>query len=161
MAHHQRVHAYALRRTDAASADDVLAETFAVAWRRLGEVPAEALPFLLGVARRVLANQRRSERRRVALGRALSETTATTSAQTSDAALGSALASLNERDRELLLLTAWDGLSPAEAACVVGCTKEAVYVRLHRARGRLAELLSADEPAHTTLNAEVRGPCRT
>src|SRR3954471_20347596 len=65
--HHRRVHAYALRRTDRASAEDVVSETFLTAWRRRGEMPADELPWLLGVARLVLANQARSQRRRDAL----------------------------------------------------------------------------------------------
>src|SRR4051812_4165284 len=61
------VHAFAARRTSPAAAEDVVAETFLVAWRRLDSVPEPAKPWLLAVARRVLANQRRSDGRRSAL----------------------------------------------------------------------------------------------
>src|ERR1700733_1908946 len=66
IAHADDVLAYAQRRSDAETADDVLSEVFVVAWRRLEEVPADPLPWLLACARRVLANQRRAERRRAA-----------------------------------------------------------------------------------------------
>jgi len=56
-----------LRRVNPSTADDVVAEVFVVCWRRLDEVPVDPLPWLLGVARRVLSTQRRGERRRGAL----------------------------------------------------------------------------------------------
>jgi RNA polymerase sigma-70 factor, ECF subfamily len=70
-ANYPAVRAYALRRSSGDSAQDVVAETFLVAWRRLDDVPADALPWLYGVARRVLANQRRTMRRSEALGERL------------------------------------------------------------------------------------------
>jgi DNA-directed RNA polymerase specialized sigma24 family protein len=68
-----RVHSYAWRRSDATTADEVVAEVFLVAWRRLDHVPGEPLPWLLAVSRRVLANQRRSSRRAAALQRRLQD----------------------------------------------------------------------------------------
>jgi DNA-directed RNA polymerase specialized sigma24 family protein len=65
--HFRTVSGYALRRAGAGEADDVVAETFLIAWRRLEDVPAEAKPWLLGVARRVLANRHRGAARRAAL----------------------------------------------------------------------------------------------
>ena len=59
-ANYDRVLAYGLRRTDPERARDATAETFVVAWRRLADVPPDPLPWLLGVARRVLANERRA-----------------------------------------------------------------------------------------------------
>ncbi len=139
----QRVHAYALRRTDAQTAQDVVADTFLVAWRRLDVVPAGAeLPWLLGVARRVLANTARGGRRREALHEQLAAQPPAETAAGDDPPLRSALAALPERDREALLLVAWDGLSPAEAAAALGCTTGAFHVRAHRARRRLAALLA-------------------
>ena len=134
---------YALRRTDRETAQDVVAETFAIAWRRLAEVPADALPWLYGVARRVLANQRRSTTRLVALRRKL-ETARPELPELSDGSVAAALAALRPEDREVLLLVAWEGLSAVEAAAVVGCTPDAFRVRLHRARRKLAAAL---EPA--------------
>ena len=65
--HYWAVRAYVLRRVPAASAEDVLAETFLVAWRRLDSLAEDPLPWLFGVARRLMANQQRAERRRGAL----------------------------------------------------------------------------------------------
>ncbi len=69
--HYAAVLAYGLRRAPRAVAEDVASETFVIASRRIDEVPAAALPWLYGVARRVLANERRAETRRDQLTRAL------------------------------------------------------------------------------------------
>ncbi len=169
-AHHDAVLAYALRRTSPDDARDVVAETFLVAWRRFGEAPGDAqLPWLYGVARRVLANQRRAAGRRAALvdrlgtqaapgaaysgtvdGDGAGETDATargclTPVVAGDGALAAALARLGEADREVLLLVAWEGLDTADAARALDCRPATLRMRLHRARGRLGALL--DEPA--------------
>lgn len=97
-------------------------------------------------ARRVLANQHRRARRDVALVSRLEAAAALRPAAIGitpgDTGLGEALAELGERDRELLLLIAWEGLEPAEAAKVLGCSRNALAVRLHRARKRLAAALA-------------------
>jgi RNA polymerase sigma-70 factor, ECF subfamily len=142
--HAPSVKAYVLRRAAASAADDVVAEVFVVCWRRFEEVPADPLPWLLGVARRVLSTQRRSERRRGALRDRLAETAwdpAAAAPEVDDGALASALARLSGTDRELLLLIAWDGLSPAQAATVLGVKPVTVRVRLLRARRRLTQAL--------------------
>lgn len=140
------VRAYARRRVDAAAADDAASEVFAIAWRRLDDVPTDALPWLLGCARRVLAHQHRRARRDVALvdrlEAAASLGPAAVGIDRGDTGLAEALAELSERDRELLLLVAWEGLEPAEAAKVLGCSRNALAVRLHRARKRLAAALA-------------------
>jgi len=156
-AHYGRVLAYALRRAQPHMAQDVVAETFTVAWRRLDEVPESELPWLYGVARRVLANELRSDRRRGALvERAAAERPREVAGPSSDAPLVPALARLGPRDRELLLLTAWEGLSPAEAATAIGCTRAAVRVRLHRARKRLAAELEHEPLRELTTTLEER-----
>ncbi len=105
--HADAVHAYALRRIDAASADDTVSEVFAVAWRRLDEVPGAALPWLLACARRVLANQRRGQRRAGSLrSRLAADRPPALPTDESDGLLRQALNQLRERDREVLLLTA-------------------------------------------------------
>jgi RNA polymerase sigma factor (sigma-70 family) len=145
---HRHVLAYALRRADPSTAEDVVAETFTIAWRRLGDVPERPLPWLLGVARRVLANQRRGERRRVALvdRLALQGRAAPGAPDQQEGRALTALASLGERDREALLLHAWEGLDHAEAGTVMGCSASTFAVRLHRARRRFArELRRLDE----------------
>ena len=113
--HFRAVSAYALRRTTPAEADDIVAETFLVAWRRLDEVPPNAKPWLLGVARRVLANHRRAAgRRQVSRSGAAAEPGADGSGTPSPAPVLQ-VTRLSERDREALLLVAW-GLSADEAA---------------------------------------------
>jgi RNA polymerase sigma-70 factor, ECF subfamily len=145
------VRAYARRRVDPVAADDAVSEVFVIAWRRLDDVPEDALPWLLGCARRVLAHQRRRVGRDAALVErlAMSARVAPTITVSDDAVLGRALAQLRDRDRELLLLIAWEGLEPAQAAEVLGCSRSAVDTRLHRARKRLAEALAqAERGAH-------------
>lgn len=150
-AHAGAVLAYALRRTDSATADDVMADVFLLAWRRLDEVPHDALPFLLGAARRVLANRRRGDTRRAALHERLVEGAAVTPhgqphGERDDRAMR-ALAGLAPADREVLLLTAWEGLEPARAARVLGVRPGTLAVRLHRARRRFARMLAAQDAA--------------
>lgn len=146
------VRAYALRRASRDAAQDVVAETFLVAWRRLEEVPDDALPWLYAVARRVLANQRRSAHRSAALERrlALAEAAARQPDPSESAGeaelLRFALGRLSDRSREALMLVAWHGLSGARAAQAAGCSRAAFAVRLHRARGQLAAELAALEP---------------
>jgi RNA polymerase sigma-70 factor (ECF subfamily) len=147
------VRAYALRRAAADAAQDAVSETFLVAWRRLEDVPEDALPWLYGTARRVLANQRRSAGRGVALEERLAHSGTGAGPQDpgermADAELlRLAMARLSERSREALMLVAWHGLSGARAARAAGCTKAAFAVRLHRARARLATELAALEAA--------------
>ena len=156
--HADRVHAYARRRTNPSTADDVVAEVFLVVWRRLDQVPADPLPWLLGAARRVLANRRRSEGRAAALHDRLRSSgglVAPGTAPVDDTVLR-AMACLGEEDRELLLLIAWEGLTQAEVAEALGLRRGTVAVRVHRARRRLAEALAAqDDDLWAAL--EVRG----
>jgi RNA polymerase sigma-70 factor (ECF subfamily) len=155
-AHCGHVLAYGLRRTTRANAEDMAASTWLIAWRRRGEVRGDPLPWLLGIARRVLANQLRSARRAGALhariGASLNSNGQVPVPEAmGDSAVSIALAALSERDREVLLLIAWDDLSSPQAAAVLGCTSTALRVRLHRARKRFADSLaqaeSADVPA--------------
>jgi RNA polymerase sigma-70 factor, ECF subfamily len=153
--HAVAVKGYALRRADPARADDVVAEVFLVAWRRLDAVPAEPRPWLFGVARRVLANERRRAARQDAVvdrmgvpdcGGAHSADGAASAGGT----LGAALAVLSDTDREALLLTAWEGLNHSEAALVLGVREATFTVRLHRARRRLARALERRQPTATS-----------
>jgi RNA polymerase sigma-70 factor, ECF subfamily len=156
-ANYAAVRGYALRRTSPELAQDAVAETFLVAWRRLDDVPGDALPWLFGVARRVLANQRRSAGRGAALVERAAVAAAPAASDPHDAvgeaeAVRQALASLSERDREALMLVAWHGLSGARAARAAGCSRAAFEVRLHRARRRLATLLDAVERTPVVAN---------
>ena len=139
---------FAAMRIDPERAKDVAAETFLVAWRRLDDVPAEPRAWLLGVARKVIAGQFRSQTRRDALATRLelerdgSGDLAATVAERDEVL--AAFAALRERDREVLRLVAWDGLDAAEAAAVLGVTQIAFTVRLHRARRRLENALEPE-----------------
>jgi RNA polymerase sigma-70 factor (ECF subfamily) len=154
--HFRAVLRFALARIDPDRAKDVAAETFLVAWRRLDEVPVEPRPWLLGVARKVVAGQFRSETRREALAVRLR---AEQDAESSDPAEAvadrdevlTAFATLREPDREVLRLVAWDGLSPAEAAEVLDVSRLALAVRLHRARRRLERALERAVPPPRAL----------
>lgn len=145
--HAGAVRAYARRRIDSASADDVVSEVFVATWRRLDDVPADPLPWLLACARRVLANQRRGERRRSALTDSLARFAAGSDGvgRMGDGSLAAALAVLREDDRELLMLIAWEGLSSEQAAAALGCSRGTLAVRLHRARRRLSTAIDRVE----------------
>lgn len=153
--HFGAVSGYALRRAGAGEAYDVVADTFLIAWRRLEEIPVEAKPWLLGVARRVLANRRRAARRRMALAARVALERAAGHEQESSPVLR-ALARLSDGDREVLLLFAWDGLSSDEAAAALGCTRSAAKVRVHRARRRLHSELARLERDESTLTMTRR-----
>jgi RNA polymerase sigma factor (sigma-70 family) len=153
---------YVLRRTASREdAEDVVAETFLTAWRRLEQVPAgsEARPWLYGVARNVLANQRRGERRRGRLTGLLHAESVLPSLHPADAdseiaRTAAALARLGADDRELLTLAAWEGLDPGEIAIVLGCSRNAARIRLHRVRRRLAREL---EEGHRETAMRMEG----
>ena len=139
------VKAYILRRAHPSVADDLVAEVFLVCWRRFGEIPADPLPWLFGVARRVLSTQRRSEQRRTALRERLEDNASTSSFfQSTESLLGGALTRLSDQDRELLLLIAWEEISPSQAAVALGVSAATVRVRLHRARQRLIKALAQE-----------------
>ena len=140
---------YTLRRVrDPEDAAEAIAETFATLWRRFDRCPhgGELRPWLFGVARRVIANQQRGERRRSALGERLAASVdhATFEAVRSEEAtseLARAFACLSDSDRELLSLVAWEGLTRKELAVALGTSRAAVRLRLHRARKRLRNAL--------------------
>jgi RNA polymerase sigma-70 factor (ECF subfamily) len=147
--HFDALLAYARRRTDQLSdAEDVVAETFVVAWRRLDDLPLvdnERLSWLYGVARRVIGNHHRGARRRARLGGRLRDQRTAASLRPASRlpAVIDAMARLPETDREVLRLMAWEGLSHREIGAVAGISENAVAIRLHRARGRLTRELRA------------------
>ncbi|MGP3957554.1 RNA polymerase sigma factor [Nonomuraea sp. 3N208] len=159
----QRVWAYVVSRAGRQVADEVVSETFAIAWRRLDDVPEPALPWLLGVARNVLRDNVRAEARRDALAAELRAWTEGDVAEQVTERIGvlRALAALPEDDREILVLVAWHGLSPKEAAQVIGCSSAAFRVRLHRARKRLKQAMEDIEgqaPVHVRGRGQVARP---
>jgi RNA polymerase sigma-70 factor, ECF subfamily len=155
---------YVVRRVgNPEDAAEVIAETFATLWRRLDSCPAdeEVRPWLFGVARRVLANQRRGERRRSALAERLAaEVDASVASPPRvrfDGRIGRAFAGLSERDREVLSLVAWEGLTPEELAVVLGLSRAVVRLRLHRARRRFKAALGRET---RTLGVTSEGSIR-
>lgn len=149
---YRQLRAFALRRLgDSAAVDDVVAEVFLVAWRRIDDVPAdprEATLWLYQIAQYTVANARRGARRRDALhdrlrGAAAAAHGARAAVATADGddavTLAFAFAELSEADRSVLLLAAWEGLFGEELGLVLGCSGAAAATRLSRARGRFED----------------------
>jgi RNA polymerase sigma-70 factor (ECF subfamily) len=153
-AHYRLVVAYVLRRTRSEmDAHDVVAETFAVVWRRLDVLPEDQaiVPWLYGVARRCLANQRRQDSRRSRLSERLAVCPSVSDEVPGDAkasddvlAVRAALARLRPADQEILRLVAWEELSHREVAAALGVSPNAVAIRFHRARKRLERILLSE-----------------
>lgn len=147
-----RLFAYALRRTRSPEdAADVTAEVFTIAWQKWSELPRNdpQILWLYAVARRVLANRYRKighqdevvERLRAEAKRSLSDST---SPPVEESMLGAeAFARLKEPDREILMLSGWEGLNPSQLAYTLECSPLAARIRLHRARTRLTTALDA------------------
>ncbi|TFC27588.1 sigma-70 family RNA polymerase sigma factor [Cryobacterium sp. TMT2-18-3] len=153
------VRRYLHRRTDAATADDVIGDTLLVCWRRLDEVPDDPLPWAIVVARQCLSNAQRAERRRIRLvGRIIAvdpppsaadenPAAATVDGAAEAARVTTALAGLRRNEAEILRLWAWDELTSPQIAVVLGISANAAAIRLHRAKARLKqELLKSGDP---------------
>lgn len=148
------IHAYAARRLGELVADEIAAETFLVAWRRLDVVPTEPLPWLYGVARNVVARHQTASGRRRSTEAALAQERADPLPdphEAGDPSLWDAWQRLRPDDREVLSLIAWEELTVADAARVLGCPAPVFSVRLHRARRRLERLLA--KPSNRPLPA--------
>jgi RNA polymerase sigma-70 factor (ECF subfamily) len=152
--HYPNVYAFVLRRLVGSpdDASDVTAEIFATAWRRVDQIPAppEDRLWIYGVARRVLSRHQRSLWRRSRLLRRL-EAEASLGVWTEDSSgrtvtererVQAAIARLKPSDRDVLSLVLWEQLSHSEAAQVLGCSANAVGLRLHKARSRLRKELA-------------------
>ena len=154
-AHYGAVTAYVRRRTtEPADAQDAVSDTFTIAWRRLAEVPEAdaALPWLYGVARRVLSNQRRGNQRRADLSvRMRGQKPAPVDVEGEVMAADerrivlAALSRLRPPDQEILRLAVWEELPHRDIAGLVGCSESSVAVRLHRARTRLGREIGKEE----------------
>ncbi len=141
-AYHGAVRAYAVRRVPVDDVEDVVAEAFVSVWRRRADSPShDELSWVLGMARGAVANRRRSRMRwdalRVRLAMQPRDLGGDGEEPERVLAIRAAMASLRERDREVLMLVVWDELTHAQAAAVLDCSVSAVGVRLHRARVRL------------------------
>lgn len=153
--HYGSIYAYVYRRLAEIGAEvpDVVAEVFAVAWRRIDEVPtapADRL-WLYGVARRCVSRARRSDWRRVRLQARLADEARRrpsadgVQAASSEVPLLAAIERLRPLNREVLLLVVWERLSHADAAQVLGCSVNAVALRLHKTKRRLRAELAIPE----------------
>ncbi|MET9246699.1 sigma-70 family RNA polymerase sigma factor [Nonomuraea sp. NPDC003709] len=151
-----RVYGYAAGRAGHQLAEEVVSETFLVAWRRLDDIPDQAqLQWLFRVARNILRDNFRQAARRESLEAELRTWITEAVADVGEHATERltvlrALATLSDDDKEILTLTTWHGLSTAEAAQVLGCTRAAFFVRLHRARRRLQSAVDAPDTTDTT-----------
>ena len=141
------VFGFVARRSHPDRAADIVEETFLAAWRRLDDCPSDARPWLFGIARGVLANDRRRLRRADALKQRLRSIVVPPVGVPNDAPDGGraseAFNGLRPKEREAVALVAWDDLTAAEAARAAGCSEAAFRVRLHRARKHLQEALAA------------------
>lgn len=147
---YQPLLAYARRRGSAADADDLVAEVLTTAWRRLDDIPTGyELPWLYGVARRTLANQRRGSMRRLRLLERVGSDQAVAPAAEGDDEVAIALAQMSPDDQEILRLAAWEDLRAAEIAVVLGCSANAAALRLSRARRRFRDVMTEIAGART------------
>jgi RNA polymerase sigma-70 factor, ECF subfamily len=162
--HYRRVYAYAVSRAGRQLAEEITSEVFLIAWRRLAELPAHELPWLLTVARNVAASEFRAIRAQQSIAAELRAWTTEAEMATGDVAdqiteriaVLTALAALAEPDRDLLTLVAWHGLSPGDAARVVGCSTATYFVRLHRARRRLERAMRHQEQSAGSAAGSAR-----
>jgi RNA polymerase sigma factor (sigma-70 family) len=165
-----RIVAYALRRSGSPeNAADVVAESFTIAWRHLDDLRnvSEGLPWMYAICRRVVANHLRSARRRTELteriGAELLHATSESPNETQASLAAGVLQRLDESDREILMLVAWEGLDTQELAHALECSPTAARIRLHRARKRLGTLMEnfgleekhSSDPTHTQKQEPV------
>lgn len=159
--HYDQVLRFVARRSSPASAEDVVAEAFLVAWRRLDDVPSrvgEALPWLYAVARNCLLNSTRAAGRQGALAVRIAEVSPADShlahldtdhiARRVD--LAAAWHHLTDAEQEVLALALWEDLPSPAAARVLGTTAAAYRLRLSRARHALRRHL---EPTDSPVRA--------
>jgi RNA polymerase sigma factor (sigma-70 family) len=145
--HHRAIRDFCRRRVPKDVVDDVVAETFLTAWRRIDDIPRgdQALLWLYGVAYRVIGNHWRSAARRRRLEDRLQVINGGAASGTDDAVVIAdqrrlvleAATHLNDKDADVLRLAAWEQLSTAEIAAVLGIAPNAVKQRLHRAKQHL------------------------
>ncbi len=160
--HASDVLAYGMRRgASRVDAEDMMIETFIVCCRHMDEMRDPGLPWLIAVARRVLANQRRSRSRRSTLLEKIQihsdrpEPQPDFPRHMADEELMGAIRKLSDVDRESLFLVAWEGLTHEEAAQVAGCSRSAFTRRFRHARRRLRAHLERDR-TQSVLETDIR-----
>ena len=164
--HHAAVRAFVRRRVPAEAVDDIVSETFLVAWRRIERLGEDPLPWLLGIARNVVGTERRGHARRLRLWTEAqagyqAHEDPIDAASSGDSRVLSALALLSEHDREALTLVAWDELTPTQAAAVLRMPANRFRVRLHRASRRLRSALETEPPGEGSASYLLLGHPRS
>lgn len=163
-----KVARYVGRRCPPSDVQDLVAETFLTAWRRLDDLPEDAVPWLFGTARKHIVHHHRSTRRRRALSHKVAVGSAWMPQQPSssqpaeiDQRLLAAIAQLPDAEREAFMLVAWDELDATRASRAAGCSAATFRVRLHRARRRLRrELVSRRSITHLSEMPTPMEECR-
>lgn len=144
---HDRIYRYLRRRTEnAVTAEDLCAEVFRIAWEKSTKNESLSVMVLFGVARNVLRNHDRSSVRAAKLIGELRPAGQLGEAEalSLDSPLQEALHRLSPEDREVLLLTYWDGFNSREISDLLNTSATAIRMRLHRARKALAHLLEKE-----------------
>lgn len=149
--HYPAVWRFVRRRAAPSDVDDIVAETFTIAWRRMDEMAVAPLPWLYRTARNAMLNAARADGRRTALSVRIAQDTADDVGRDPAALVGerqrlsAAWQLLDPIDREVLALQGWEGMTSSEAAAVLGISRAACAMRSSRARRRLRGLLAADD----------------
>jgi RNA polymerase sigma factor (sigma-70 family) len=164
--YYRNVFGYVVLRVAPQAAEDLTGEVFTIAWRKIDEIPEQALPWLLGVARNLARQSHGAAGQARGLIDRLAGLTTDADRHAWDAAdhviardqALAALRTLSAKEAEAVTLTAWHGLEPAEAARVAGCSRTAFIVRLHRGRRRLARALEAPHQAGTEADGRALRP---
>lgn len=160
--HRTDLERFVQRRVPTPQVEDVVAETFLVAWRRIADLPDEVRPWLFGVARHIALRSSRSLGRWNALHVRLATEPPTPDNDLAHGVatrtdLARAWAKLSPGEQEVLALIAWDGLSPDEAATVLGCRTGTFRMRLMRARRHLLAILDRLPETQPDLSAALKG----
>jgi len=135
------------RRAPEQLVDDVVAETFLVAWRRREELPAHPRPWLFTTASNVLRNALRRETREQLVAERVWLPDAADADSSAEIDALNALRAMSDADQEVLSLHVWEDLSDTEAAHVLGCSRAAFSMRLSRAKKRFAAILDPTRPS--------------
>jgi len=161
--HADAVHRYLRNRLssgDGVDAEDILSDVLMIAWERLEDIPPDAeAPWLFGVARNRLMNAHSKRSRRTTIARGIRPYGPAAPAEDvalADLALRSAIDALPPTEREALLLTAWEGLTPSQLAVALGVTVNAAAIRLSRAKSMLLDHLRRGDDLRESSDSLAR-----